>query len=106
MDPIKPLGDLFIRLLKMIVAPIILFTLVVGVASISLTRLGKVGVKIIIYYLITSAIAVLIGIAMANIFRPGVGLHLAGAAKKVTVKAAPPMVQVLLNIIPTNHSLR
>ncbi len=102
MDPIKPLGDLFIRLLKMIVAPIILFTLVVGAASISPARLGRVGVKIIVYYLITSAIAVLIGIAMANIFKPGVGLHLAGAAKKVTVKAAPPMVQVLLNIIPTN----
>ncbi len=45
---------------------------------------------------------VLIGIAMANIFRPEAGLHLAGATKKVTVKVALPMVQVLLNIVPTN----
>jgi len=100
--PLKPLGDLFIRLLKMIVAPIILFTLVVGAASISPARLGKVGVKIIVYYLITSAIAVAIGLAMANLFQPGKGLQLAGAAKEITVKKAPPIVQVLLNIVPTN----
>ncbi len=99
---IKPLGDLFIRLLKMIVAPIILFSLVIGAASISPARLGKVGVKIIIYYLITSAIAVLIGIAMANLFKPGAGLQLAGEAKKITVSPPPPITEVLLNIIPTN----
>ncbi len=99
---IKPLGDLFIRLLKMIVAPIILFSLVIGAASISPARLGKVGIKIIVYYLVTSAVAVVIGIAMANVFRPGVGLQLAGEAKEVTVKPPPSMVEVLLNIIPTN----
>jgi len=99
---IKPLGDLFIRLLKMIVAPIILFSLVIGAASISPARLGKVGAKIIVYYLVTSAVAVVIGIAMANVFRPGVGLQLTGEAKEVTVKPPPSMVEVLLNIIPTN----
>lgn len=101
-DPIKPLGDLFIRLLKMIVAPIILFTLVVGAASISPARLGRIGVKIIIYYLITSAVAVMIGLAMANLFRPGAGLELAEVAREITVKKAPPIVEVLLNIVPTN----
>jgi len=101
-DPIKPLGDLFIRLLKMIVAPIILFTLVVGAASISPARLGRIGVKIIVYYLITSAVAVTIGLAMANLFRPGAGLKLAEATKEITVKKAPPIVEVLLNIVPTN----
>ncbi len=99
---LKPLGDLFIRLLKMIVAPIILFTLVVGAASIAPARLGKVGVKIVVYYLVTSAIAVLIGLVMANLFRPGVGMHLAGEAKKITVKTPPSPIDVLLNIIPTN----
>ncbi|OYT51914.1 MAG: dicarboxylate/amino acid:cation symporter [Desulfurococcales archaeon ex4484_204] len=99
---LKPLGDLFIRLLKMIVAPIILFSLVVGAASISPARLGRVGVKIVIYYLITSAIAVLIGLGMANLFKPGVGLHLAGEAKAITVKPPPSIVDVLLNIVPTN----
>jgi len=98
---IKPLGDLFIILLKMVVAPIILFSLVIGAASITPARLGKVGVKIIVYYLVTSAVAVVIGILMANVFRPGVGLQLAGEAKEATVKP-PPMVEVLLGIIPTN----
>lgn len=99
---IKPLGDLFIRLLKMIVAPIILFSLVVGAASIRPAKLGKVGAKIIVYYLVTSAVAVVIGLAMANAFKPGVGLQLAGEAREITVKPPPPMVEVLLNIVPTN----
>ncbi|HIP57672.1 MAG TPA: dicarboxylate/amino acid:cation symporter, partial [Ignisphaera aggregans] len=58
MSAIKPLGDLLIRLLKMIVAPIILFSLVVGAASIKPSRLGKVGIEIMVYYLATSACAV------------------------------------------------
>ncbi len=65
MAALKPLGNLLVRLLKMIAAPIILFSLVVGAASISPSRLGRVGAVIIIYYLFTSAIAVAIGIAMA-----------------------------------------
>ncbi|KUK27808.1 MAG: Proton/glutamate symporter, SDF family, partial [Thermococcus sp. 40_45] len=73
---IKPLGDLFVRLLKMLVMPIVLASLVVGAASISPARLGRVGVKIVIYYLITSAFAVFIGLIMANLFKPGLGLEL------------------------------
>jgi len=86
----------------MIVAPIVLFSLIVGAASITPARLSKVGVKIIVYYLVTSAIAVIIGLIMANLFRPGVGLELAGEAKEVVVKPPPSPVEVLLNIIPTN----
>jgi len=99
---LKPLGDLMIRLLKMIVAPIVFFSLIIGAASIKPSKLGKVGVKIIVYYLITSAVAVFIGLAMANIFQPGVGLKLAGEAKQIAVKRAPSIVDVLLNIVPTN----
>ena len=99
---LKPWGDLLVRLLKMIVAPIILFSLIVGAASIRPSKLGKVGVKIIVYYLATSALAVTIGLIMANVFRPGVGLQLPGGAKEIAVKKAPSLVEVLLNIIPTN----
>lgn len=98
---IKPLGDLFIRLLKMIVMPIVLASLVVGAASISPAKLGKVGVKIIIYYLITSAFAVLFGLLMANVFKPGLGLELAGTGE-ITPKTPPPPTEVLLNIVPKN----
>lgn len=86
---IKPLGDLLIRLLKMIVAPIVLFSLVVGAASISPARLGRIGVKIIIYYLFTTALAVLIGIGVAAVFQPGSGIQLAGEAQQITPRPRP-----------------
>ena len=98
---IKPLGDLFIRLLKMIVVPIVLFTLVVGAASIHPSKLGRIGIGIMIYYLITSALAVLIGLGMANLFHPGVGLSLAGKEKVISV-TPPSAVEVVLNIVPVN----
>ncbi|HQO65841.1 MAG TPA: cation:dicarboxylase symporter family transporter, partial [Spirochaetales bacterium] len=77
---IKFFGDLFIRLLKMIVVPVILFSLITGAASIAPSRLGRVGVKVMIYYLATSAFAVIIGLVFANIFRPGLGFNIIGAA--------------------------
>jgi Na+/H+-dicarboxylate symporter len=103
MGNLKPLGDLLVRLLKMIVAPIIFFSLVVGAASIAPSRLGRVGAAIIVYYLATSAVAVAIGIAMAQLFQPGAGLELVEAAeRKIQIRQPPSMVEVLLNIVPTN----
>ncbi|AFL96004.1 proton/glutamate symporter [Thermococcus cleftensis] len=99
---LKPLGDLFVRLLKMLVMPIILFSLVVGAASINPARLGRVGVKIIFYYLVTSAFAVFFGLLMGNIFKPGTGIHLGTDAGKAIGAEAPSLVQTLLNIVPTN----
>ncbi len=99
---IKPLGDLFVRLLKMLVMPIILASLVVGAASISPARLGRVGIKIVLYYMATSAFAVFIGLLMANIFKPGIGLELGAGEGKAIEAQAPSLVQTLLNIVPTN----
>jgi Na+/H+-dicarboxylate symporter len=100
---IKPFGDLFIRLLQMIVVPVVFFSLVVGAASISPAKLGRVGVKIIVYYLITTAVAVAIGLVFANIFHPGWGLSLAGTeAAKVNISAPPSIIDTLLNIVPKN----
>ena len=99
---IKPLGDLFVRLLKMLVMPIILASLVVGAASISPARLGRVGVKIVVYYLITSAFAVFIGLIMANLFKPGLGLELGTGEGKAIEATAPSLVDTLLNIVPKN----
>ncbi len=102
-DYTKFFGDLFIRLLKMIVVPVILFSLIAGAASIAPSRLGRVGVKIILYYLFTSAVAVVIGLAFANIFQPGLGMNIVGdAAIKGKTAEAPTLVQILLNIVPTN----
>lgn len=101
-EVLKPLGDLFMNLLKMIVMPVIFFSLVVGAASIEPARLGRVGVKIIIYYLFTSALAVAIGLIVSAVFKPGVGLELVGVTGKGLELKPPSLVEVLLGIIPTN----
>ncbi len=100
---INPLGDLFVRLLKMIVMPVILFSLVVGSASISPARLGRVGIKIIIFYMLTSAFAVAAGLLAGNIFRPGLGMALGGAAEAAGRELVrPSLIDTLLNIVPKN----
>ncbi len=96
-------GDLFIRLLKMIVVPVVLFSLIGGAASIAPSHLGRVGFKILIYYMATSALAVVIGLVLANLVRPGIDFHVVGdEAIKVAVREAPRVSDVLLNIVPTN----
>jgi Na+/H+-dicarboxylate symporter len=97
---IAPFGALFVRLLKMIMMPIILATLVVGASSISPATLGKVGVRIILLYLATSAIAVLIGLLMGTIFQPSADMGVLVAAAKAAAKQ--PVSQILLNIVPTS----
>jgi Na+/H+-dicarboxylate symporter len=99
---LKPFGDLFVRLLKMIVMPVIFTTLVVGAASISPARLGRVGIKIIIFYLLTSAVAVAIGLLAGNLFHPGLGLNLGGGEAAGRELVQPKLVDTLLNIVPTN----
>jgi Na+/H+-dicarboxylate symporter len=100
---VSPFGDLFVRLLKMIVMPVILTTLVVGAASISPAELGKVGIKIVLFYLFTSALAVAVGLIMGNVFKPGLGLDLGSigdAAGRVLER--PSLSDTILNIVPTN----
>lgn len=99
---IKPFGDLFVRLLKMLVMPIVLASLVVGAASISPAKLGRVGVKIVVYYLLTSAFAVFFGLMMGNLFRVGAGMSLGTGEGKAIQASAPSLVSTLLNIVPTN----
>jgi len=100
---VKPFGDIFIRLLKMIVVPVISLSLITGAASISPSKLGSVGIKTIALYLMTSALAVFLGLFFANVFKPGLGLNLLAASGGVVeAKVSEPMSVILLNIIPTN----
>jgi Na+/H+-dicarboxylate symporter len=100
---VAPLGDIFVRLLKMIVMPVIFATLVMGAASISPAELGKVGIKIVLFYMLTSALAVAIGLGAANIFQPGSGLDLTGVSGAAGRSLDQPSLKdTLLNIIPTN----
>ena len=71
-----PIGNIFIRLLKMIVMPVIIFTLISGVSSISPKHLGIVGVIILLFYMITSVISSIFGLAVGNLLKPGLDLDL------------------------------
>lgn len=99
---VKPFGDLFIRLLKMVVVPVIFFSLVVGASSISPARLGRVGLKIVAYYLLTSVFAVTIGLVFASLLNPGLGMVLEGVKGAAKDVKSPNLVDTLLAIVPTN----
>lgn len=102
-DVLKPLGDLFLRLIKFIIAPLILSTLVVGVASIGDPKsLGRVGTKTIAYYLITTAFAIIFGLIFAFIISPGKGLTVDGPTDEVEINESEGVIQTLLNIVPEN----
>lgn len=100
---LSPLGEFFIRLLKMIVVPVIASTLIVGASSISPKSLGKIGIKTFIYYTITSIFAIAIGLGIGALFQPGSGLQLV-AEKAVESKSAktPELMEILLGLVPTN----
>lgn len=102
-EVVKPLGDLFLRLIKFIIVPLVLASLVVGVAGTGdVRRIGRMGGITIVYYLITTAIAVLIGLILANLFKPGSGLDLKLSEEAAEPAEVPGIIDTLLNIIPTN----
>jgi Na+/H+-dicarboxylate symporter len=75
-DTIRPVGDLFIRLIWMIVVPLVFSSIFVGTASLGdIRKLGRIGARTISYYLVTTAIAITFGLTLAGIFKPGTGLR-------------------------------
>jgi len=102
-EVVKPLGDLFLRLIKFIIVPLVLASLVVGVAGTGdIKRIGRMGGITFVYYIVTTAIAVTIGLVLANIFRPGSGLDMTLSSDTAEPTAAPNVVDTILGIIPTN----
>ncbi|TCJ01274.1 dicarboxylate/amino acid:cation symporter [Cytobacillus praedii] len=97
-----PLGKIFVNLIKMLVVPIVVVSLILGTAGISdPKKLGKIGAKTISFFLITTAIAIILAIGMSYLFQPGSGdFQLNGANYEAT--EAPPVIDTLVNIIPTN----
>lgn len=99
---IAPIGTIFINLIKMMIVPVVFFSLVVGMTSIGDTKkLGRIGVKTVGLYLCTTAVAILIGFGIAGLFHPGIGLSMTSDAA-VKVKEAPGIMQVLVGMIPAN----
>jgi proton glutamate symport protein len=79
---LQPIGDIFIRLIKMIVIPIVVASLIVGVAGVGdIKKLGKLGGKTILYFEIITTVAILVGLLAANIFQPGSGVDMSSLEK-------------------------
>ena len=108
--PLKPLGDAFIKLVKMVIAPIIFCTVVHGIASMSdLKKLGRIGGKTLLYFEIVSTLALIIGLVVVNVLKPGVGFNIDPHTLDPKIGAdyasqahALSTVDFLLNIIPTS----
>ncbi|MFE3456128.1 dicarboxylate/amino acid:cation symporter [Nocardiopsis aegyptia] len=94
------LGQLFLRLLQMLVLPLVVTTLIAGVAAISPQRLGRIGLKVFGLYLLTSAFAITVGLLLALAISPGTGLRMPGEAEEAA--EVPAVSETLLNIVPAN----
>ncbi|WP_199743530.1 dicarboxylate/amino acid:cation symporter [Caulobacter sp. 602-1] len=105
---LKPLGDAFIKLVKMVIAPVIFLTVVTGIAGMrDLEKVGRVAIKALVYFLIFSTLALIVGLIVANVVQPGAGMNIDSATlktDKVAEYAAKAhdqsIVGFLLHIIP------
>lgn len=106
----KPFGDGFIKLIKMIIAPIIFCTVVTGIAGMrDMDKIGRVGIKALLYFEVVSTLALVIGLVVVHLIQPGAGMNVDAStldtkniAAYTDVAKAHSMVDFLLNIIPVS----
>ena len=112
---LRPIGDLFLRLIRLVVVPLVFSSLVVGTATVGdPKRLGRIGGKTMAYYLCTTAIAISIGLILANVVQPGGGIDAESEARLLAsfgnqaegsaerLRERPSAIDTLLGIVPTN----
>ena len=103
---IRPLADLFLRMIKMIIAPLIFSTLVVGIAGTGdLRAVGRIGVKAIVWFELATTVALVIGLVLVNILQPGAGVAVTGAdTSSVAAMAGQRQTgwDILLHMVPTS----
>ena len=98
---IKPFGTIFVNLLKMCMVPVIFVSITLAIAQVAdLKTFGRIGIKIFVWYCITSALAAIIGIVWAYVIQPGVGFT--GETSGAVERTIPNIVDTLVGIIPTN----
>lgn len=101
-EVLKPIGTLFLNLINMIIVLLVLSSMTVGITSIhDPQKLGRIGLKTLIMYLLTTAIAIALGIFFGKLFHPGEGLGLQ-ATSGITAVEMPSLTSMLLSIVPTN----
>jgi proton glutamate symport protein len=103
---IRPLADLFLRMIKMIIAPLIFSTLVVGIAGTGdLRAVGRIGVKAIVWFELATTVALVIGLVLVNVLQPGAGVALTGAdTSNVAAMVGQQQTgwEILLHMVPTS----
>ncbi|KRW61099.1 glutamate/aspartate:proton symporter GltP [Pseudomonas sp. TTU2014-080ASC] len=109
---LQPAGDIFIRLIKMIVVPIVISSLIVGIAGVGdAKKLGSIGLKTILYFEVVTTIAIVVGLVMANLFQPGAGIDMSTLgtvdiskyqATAAEVQHDHAFIATLINLIPSN----
>jgi Na+/H+-dicarboxylate symporter len=112
---IKPIGTIFIRLITMVVVPLVLVSLMLGTAGLGdIKKLGRIGIKTFIYFMLTTVVAIVIGLFLANLIKPGIGLNETARAEltknyKASTEAGiqrlkdkPSTLEVLIEIVPAN----
>ena len=102
---VKPLGTIFLNMIKMIVVPMVFFSITVGVASLGdLKKLRNIGVKVVGLYALTSALCVGLGLIMANIINPGKGFDLTALSQSTDyeAQAMPSIIDTLIDMFPSN----
>jgi len=96
-------GDVFLKTIKMLVVPVVFFSLVNGVANLNdIKSLGRIGLKSFVLYLTTTFFAITISLVTANFFNPGKGISLELDSKMIKVEDPPSFLEIILNIIPNN----
>ena len=105
---LAPVGTAFVNLIKMMISPVIFCTIVLGIGSIrQAAKVGKVGGLALVYFVVMSTVALIIGLLVGNLLQPGAGLHMSDAVKAAGAKAASGSAQAgstvdfLMHIIPT-----
>lgn len=99
---LKPIGSLFVNTIKMLIVPLVFCSIIVGITSMQDTsKMGRIGFKAVMFYLLSTAVAITIGLALGNLLQPGAGLALV-AQQADTVKAAPSLADTLVALVPTN----
>jgi len=98
------MGDIFLRLLKMIVIPLVLSSVISGIVNIGNEgSFGKLGLKTIVYYLTTSSLAIIVGLFMVNLIQPGVGMDITSIAVEESISIdRPSMKDIFIEIVPEN----
>jgi Na+/H+-dicarboxylate symporter len=96
------LGDIFLRLVTMAVVPMVFLAVTVALARMEVRDLGRVGGKVIVYYTVTTIIAIILGLLAANLVQPGIGITAPPELKKPTTTPKVDIIDALLQIIPRN----